>query len=112
MNATLIFKIENRSADKRNVELAVEAQTGDRSSMPLPWSSDEASANWIEEDSRKASQTRNSPTIRFHSDSTLRIEIPAKRGIRVQAKISNDLSSIPTTLSFTRLVPIVKDLGK
>lgn len=112
MNATLIFKIENRSADKRSVELAVEAQTGDRSSMPLPWSSDNASASWIEEGSKKGGRPKNSPTIRFHSDSTLRIEIPAKRGVRVQAKISNDLNSIPTSLSFTRLMPIVKDLGK
>jgi hypothetical protein len=112
MNATLIFKIENRSAEKRNVELAVEAQTGDRTSMPLPWSSAEASASWLEEGNIKTGRPKNSPTIRFHSDSTLRIEIPAKRGVRVQAQIPNDLKSIPTTLSFTRLMPIVKDLGK
>ena len=112
MNATLVFKIENRSAEKRNVELAVNAQTGDRSSMPLPWSSGEASASWIEGAGAKTSQSKNSPMLRFHSDSAIRIEIPARRTVRVEAKISNDLNSIPTTLSFTRLEPIVKDLGK
>ena len=112
MNATLIFKIENRSTEKRSVELAVDAQTGDRSSTPLPWSSGEASASWIEGAGAKAGQPKNSPTLRFHSDSSIRIEIPAKRSVRVQAKIANNLNSIPTTLSFTRLEPSVKDLGK